>query len=155
MCGIAGIVDLRRRPIDRPLLERMCGSLRHRGPDDQGCFVNCFAALGQRRLSIIDLSGGRQPMSNEDGTVWVAFNGEIYNFQTLRSELIERGHRFATHSDTETIVHAYEEYGTECLQHFRGMFALAVWDQRQQTLFLARDRIGKKPLFYTEAAGRL
>ncbi len=154
MCGIAGIVDLKRRPVDRSLLERMCGSLRHRGPDEEGCFVNCFAALGQRRLSIIDLAGGHQPMSNEDGSVWVSFNGEIYNFQILRRELIERGHRFATNSDTEVIVHAYEEYGPECVQKFRGMFALAVWDQRQETLFLARDRVGKKPLFYTQAGGR-
>jgi asparagine synthase (glutamine-hydrolysing) len=154
MCGIAGIVDLKRRPIDRHLLERMCGSLRHRGPDEEGAFVNCFAALGQRRLSIIDLAGGQQPMSNEDGTVWVSFNGEIYNFQILRRELIERGHRFATNSDTEAIVHAYEEYGPECVQHFRGMFALAVWDQRRETLFLARDRVGKKPLFYTQAGDR-
>jgi asparagine synthase (glutamine-hydrolysing) len=154
MCGIAGIVDLKGRPVDQPLLERLCARLAHRGPDDQGVHIDRNAGLGQRRLSIIDLSCGRQPMGNEDGTVWVSFNGEIYNFPTLRAELEARGHRFATHSDTEVIVHAYEEYGTGCLSRFRGMFAFAVWDQRQRRLFLARDRVGKKPLFYTRSDGQ-
>jgi len=153
MCGIAGIVDLKQRRVDRSLLERMCNAMRHRGPDEEGYYLNCHAALGQRRLSIIDLSNGRQPMSNEDGTVWVSFNGEIYNFQELRGDLEQRGHRFATRSDTEVIVHAYEQYGAECTTHFRGMFAFAVWDEQRQTLLVARDRVGKKPLFYTQADG--
>ncbi len=155
MCGIAGIIELRRRCPERSLLKRMCDAMRHRGPDDEGYYLHRHVALGQRRLSIIDLPGGRQPMSNEDQTVWVAFNGEIYNFQELRARLQQRGHRFATRSDTEVIVHAYEEYGDECVTRFRGMFALAVWDQRRQRLLLARDRVGKKPLFYTHADGRL
>jgi asparagine synthase (glutamine-hydrolysing) len=151
MCGIAGIVDLKGRPVERPLLERLCTRLAHRGPDDEGFHFDRNVALGQRRLSIIDLSSGRQPMSNEDGTVWVTFNGEIYNFLELRGELEVHGHRFATRSDTEVIVHAFEQYGTGCLERFRGMFAFAIWDQRRRLLFLARDRVGKKPLFYAQA----
>ena len=154
MCGIAGIIDLKSRPVDRGLLQKMCDLLEHRGPDDQGFYVNGNAALGQRRLSIIDLSSGHQPMSNEDGTIWVTFNGEIYNFQQLRADLLKRGHRFATNSDTETIVHAYEEFGDDCVQHFRGMFAFGIWDQNRRRLLLARDRTGKKPLFYTVANGQ-
>src|SRR3712207_249238 len=127
----------------------MCDAIRHRGPDDDGYYLGTSVGLGQRRLSIIDLSGGRQPMSNEDGTVWITFNGEIYSFQELRDRLVRLGHRFATHSDTEVIVHAYEEYGAECVKQLRGMFAFALWDERRQVLLLARDRVGKKPLFYT------
>jgi asparagine synthase (glutamine-hydrolysing) len=148
MCGIAGILDLKGRAVERRLLERICARLAHRGPDDQGFYLDRDVALGQRRLSIIDLSSGRQPMGNEDGTVWVTFNGEIYNFLELRADLEGQGHRFATRTDTEVIVHAYEQYGTGCLERFRGMFAFAVWDSRQRSLFLARDRVGKKPLFY-------
>ena len=129
----------------------MNAAMRHRGPDDEGYYYRGPVGLGQRRLSIIDLSTGRQPLGNEDATVWVTFNGEIYNFHKLRDELEARGHWFATHSDTEAIVHAYEEYGTDCVQHFRGMFAFAVWDENRRSLFLARDRVGKKPLFYTVA----
>jgi asparagine synthase (glutamine-hydrolysing) len=154
MCGIAGVVDLRGRAVERPLLERLCAYLAHRGPDDQGLYFDCDAALGQRRLSIIDLTGGRQPMGNEDGTVWVTFNGEIYNFLGLRAELETRGHRFATCSDTEVIVHAYEQHGAGCVARFRGMFAFALWDRVRRTLLLARDRVGKKPLFYAEAGGQ-
>ncbi len=153
MCGIVGIVDLRRRPVDRAVLERMTDALQHRGPDDAGQYLDGEVGLGQRRLSIIDVAHGRQPMSNEDRTIWVSFNGEIYNFRTLREELEKRGHRFATRCDTEVILHAYEEYGIDCLAHFRGMFALAVWDAGRRRLFLARDRVGKKPLFYIEADG--
>lgn len=153
MCGIVGIVDLHQRPLDRAVLERMCGALRHRGPDDEGFVVAAPAALGQRRLSILDLAGGKQPLSNEDGTVWITFNGEIYNFKDLRDRLIGLGHRFATQSDTEVIVHAYEEYGADCVEHLRGMFAFGIWDSNRQQLFLARDRVGKKPLFYTRADG--
>ena len=154
MCGIAGILDLKGRAVEQPVLERLCACLAHRGPDDEGFHVEGNVGLGQRRLSIIDLSSGRQPMSNEDGTVWVTFNGEIYNFLELRTELEAHGHRFATRSDTEVIVHAFEQYGTGCLRRFRGMFAFAIWDQKRRLLFLARDRIGKKPLFYARADGQ-
>src|SRR4051794_16535415 len=122
MCGIAGILDVGGRPVDRPVLERMCARLAHRGPDEEGFHLRGPVGLGQRRLSIIDLSGGRQPMANVDGTVWVTFNGEIYNFRELRKRLEDRGHRFATHSDTEVIVHACEEYGARSVELFRGMF---------------------------------
>jgi asparagine synthase (glutamine-hydrolysing) len=153
MCGIAGIISLNGHEIDPALLDRLCAQLVHRGPDAQGIHVNGRAGLGQRRLSIIDLAGGRQPMSNEDGSVWVTFNGEIYNFLELRPGLEALGHRFATHSDTEVIVHAYEQYGRDCVRHFRGMFAFALWDERRQSLFLARDRVGKKPLYYAQTPG--
>jgi asparagine synthase (glutamine-hydrolysing) len=155
MCGIAGIVDLHLASVDRPTLEAMCASQAHRGPDDQGLYLQPGVGLGQRRLAIIDLAGGKQPLANEDGSVWVTFNGEIYNFQQLKVQLESLGHRFATHSDTEVIVHAYEQYGTRCLQHFRGMFAFAVWDARRREIFLARDRLGKKPLLYALAGGQL
>jgi asparagine synthase (glutamine-hydrolysing) len=154
MCGIAGALDLGGGAVPADLLRRMCGALRHRGPDEEGYFHDGPVALGQMRLSIIDLSSGKQPMANEDGTVWVTFNGEIYNFHELRHRLEGLGHRFATHSDTEVIVHAYEQYGTACLDHFRGMFAFAVWDGPRRTLFLARDRAGKKPLFHARVANQ-
>lgn len=154
MCGIAGIVDLQGQPADRSILERMCGRLVHRGPDEQGLHLCGPVGLGQRRLSIIDLSSGHQPMANEDGSVQVIFNGEIYNYHELRTRLQERGHRFGTASDTEVIVHGYEEYGEACVHQFRGMFAFALWDERKQQLFLARDRVGKKPLFYSQAKGQ-
>lgn len=154
MCGIAGILDTRERPADAAVLKRMCDQLAHRGPDAEGFHVRGPVGLGHRRLSIIDLAGGAQPLANEDGTVWVTFNGEVYNFGDLRGPLEARGHRFATHSDTEVVVHAYEEYGPRCVEHFRGMFAFAVWDGPNRRLFLARDRLGKKPLFYTVADGQ-
>ncbi len=154
MCGIAGIIDLKRRAVDRSRLERMCNALHHRGPDEAGYYIRQNVGLGHRRLSIIDLSTGRQPLSNEDGTVWITFNGEIYNFQALRAELTGQGHRFSTQSDTEAIVHAYEEYGADCLQRLRGMFAFAIWDEKRRSLLLARDRVGKKPCYYTEMDGR-
>ncbi|HEX5270131.1 MAG TPA: asparagine synthetase B, partial [Gemmataceae bacterium] len=154
MCGIAGLVDVRGRPTDRGVLERMCARLAHRGPDEEGFHVQGRVALGQRRLSIIDLSSGHQPMANEDGSVWVTFNGEIYNFHEVRRRLEGRGHRFATASDTEVIVHGYEQWGERCVEKFRGMFAFAVWDERRGQLLLARDRIGKKPLFYARADGQ-
>ena len=154
MCGIAGLVDLRGRTVDPALARRLCAPLAHRGPDDEGYHAEGPVALGQRRLAILDLPGGRQPMSNEDGTVWITFNGEIYNFAELRRGLEERGHRFATRSDTEVIVHAYEQHGVDCLNELRGMFAFALWDRRSRTLVLARDRVGKKPLFYAEADGQ-
>jgi asparagine synthase (glutamine-hydrolysing) len=147
MCGIAGYVSS-TIAADRQVVQRMCDQIRHRGPDDEGFYVNRKCALGMRRLSIIDLAGGHQPMSNEDRSIWVVFNGEIYNFQELRRDLIAKGHSFATHSDTETLVHLYEEEGIAGISKLRGMFAYAIWDARERKLLLARDRFGKKPLYY-------
>lgn len=149
MCGIAGIVssDATER-IEEALVHRMCEAIVHRGPDDEGIFASQNIGLGMRRLSIIDLAGGHQPVFNEDRSVWVVFNGEIYNFPELRPELEARGHRFYTNTDTEVIVHLYEEMGAECVQKLRGMFAFALWDQRRRRLLIARDRLGKKPLHY-------
>jgi asparagine synthase (glutamine-hydrolysing) len=148
MCGICGYINLNGHPAGREIVERMNRVLVHRGPDDAGVLIDDLIALAMRRLAVIDLAGGRQPMSNEDGSVWVICNGEIYNFQTLRAEMEQRGHQLASYSDTEVIIHLYEEYGQEFPRHLRGMFALAIWDSRQQRLLLARDRVGKKPLFY-------
>ena len=147
MCGIAGFY-LRQGTAELPVVRAMCDQIRHRGPDDEGFHVAAGCAIGMRRLSIIDLSTGHQPMSNEDGSVWLVFNGEIYNYQELRRDLLARGHRFATNSDTETLVHLYEEEGTDGLARLRGMFAYAIWDSPRRRLFLARDRFGKKPLYY-------
>ena len=133
----------------------MCDTIVHRGPDDEGIYTRGRAGLGMRRLSIIDLAGGRQPIHNEDASVWVVFNGEIYNFPELRKDLESRGHQFYTHSDTETIVHLYEEMGADCVQQLRGMFAIAIYDERKDTLLLARDRLGKKPLYYAMKDGQL
>jgi asparagine synthase (glutamine-hydrolysing) len=156
MCGIAGIVsrDSSDR-IEAATIRQMCDSIVYRGPDDEGIFVQGNTGLGMRRLSIIDLAGGHQPVFNEDRTVWVVYNGEIYNFPELRRDLEGRGHRFSTHTDTEVIVHLYEEMGAECVQKLRGMFAFALWDERRSRLLLARDRLGKKPLHYALANGRL
>ncbi|MCF6353711.1 MAG: amidotransferase 1, exosortase A system-associated [Candidatus Polarisedimenticolaceae bacterium] len=149
MCGITGIVDtLGKREIDRDLLHRMNESQYHRGPDEGGIHIEPGVGLAHRRLSIIDLSSGQQPLFNEDGSVVIVYNGEIYNFQQLSEELKAAGHRFKTHCDTEVIVHAWEEWGEACVEHFRGMFAFAIWDRRQEMLFMARDRLGIKPLFY-------
>ena len=149
MCGICGkFVFDREASVSPSLMRNMADSMRHRGPDDDGIYTSGPIGLGFRRLSIIDLSGGHQPLSNETGTIWVAFNGEIYNHAALRDELLAKGHVFRTRSDTEVIVHAYEEYGVECVNRFRGMFAFAIWDGTQQALFLARDRVGIKPLYY-------
>src|SRR6266496_1963048 len=156
MCGIAGIVYRdRERPVAESLVRQMCSALQHRGPDDQGLYVCGGVGLGMRRLSIIDLSGGRQPIYNEDGSVCIVFNGEIYNFPELRKELESRGHRFYTHTDTEAIVHLYEEMGADCVQKLHGMFAIALYDKNRKTLLLARDRMGKKPLYYALHDGRL
>jgi len=153
MCGIAGIMDSTgRRPIDADLLRRMTDRIAHRGPDGSGFHLAPGIGLGHRRLAIIDVAGGQQPLFNEDDTVAITFNGEIYNFQELMTELTSKGHRFRTHSDTEVIVHAWEEWGEACLQRLRGMFAFALWDARAGTLLLARDRFGEKPLFYCERA---
>jgi asparagine synthase (glutamine-hydrolysing) len=147
VCGIAGFY-LREQSADVSLVRAMCDEIRHRGPDDEGFHVEGGCALGMRRLSIIDLSTGHQPISNEDGSVWVVFNGEIYNYQLLRRELIGRGHRLTTQSDTETLVHLYEDEGVRSPARLRGMFAYAIWDARSRSLFIARDRFGKKPLYY-------
>ena len=149
MCGICGKMNFEQNNSIYPaLIQSMLNTIRHRGPDDEGLYVKSSTGLGHRRLSIIDLSRGHQPLSNEDGTVWIVFNGEIYNYQELRSFLISKGHVFKTQSDTETIVHLYEEFGPECVQKLRGMFAFAIWDENNRTLFLARDRVGIKPLYY-------
>jgi len=156
MCGIAGFVDVSEPDAfgnaegARLRLRQMCDVIRHRGPDDEGMFVADGAALGMRRLSIIDIGGGHQPISNEDGSIWVVFNGEIYNYRALRAELIGKGHAFSTDTDTETIVHAYEQWGDDAFSHLRGMFGIALWDRRTRTLVLARDRVGIKPLHYVE-----
>ncbi len=151
MCGIVGIFDRRAgREIDRALLARMNDSQTHRGPDEQGLFVARGIGLGHRRLSIIDLASGQQPLFNEDRSVVVVYNGEIYNFAELTRELAAAGHRFRTHCDTEVIVHAWEQWGEACVERFRGMFAFALWDANSETLFLARDRLGIKPLYWAE-----
>jgi asparagine synthase (glutamine-hydrolysing) len=164
MCGICGIVDLGGTPIDRDLVRRMADVIAHRGPDGEGFYFNrgagaprstAEAALAARRLAIIDVDAGSQPIGNEDGSVWVAYNGEIYNHAELRVELEARGHSFRTRCDTEVVVHAYEEWGDDCVQRFNGMFAFAVWDGRRQRLLLARDRLGVKPLVYFHRGERL
>jgi asparagine synthase (glutamine-hydrolysing) len=153
MCGIAGVVEFNRHAeVDPQVLRRMCAAMAHRGPDDEGIHIEGGVGIAMRRLSIIDVAAGHQPLSNEDGTIWIVFNGEIYNHAALREQLQSRGHRYRTHCDTETIVHLYEEYGRECVQHLRGMFAFAIWDSRKKRLFVARDRLGIKPLYYRATA---
>jgi asparagine synthase (glutamine-hydrolysing) len=154
MCGIAGIVHTdRTQPVSEAALRAMCDALHHRGPDDAGIHVDGAAGIGMARLSIIDVAGGHQPIFNEDRSCVIVQNGEIYNHLEVRKELERLGHRYRTHSDTETILHAYEEYGTGCVKHLRGMFAIAIWDAPRRRLFLARDRMGKKPLYYSIAGG--
>ena len=156
MCGIAGIVTREGlHPDERARLPRMQAALTHRGPDEEGSHVDEWAALGHRRLSIIDLAAGQQPLCNEDASIWTVYNGEIYNHQDLRAVLEAAGHRYRTRCDTETIVHAYEQWGDDCVNHFRGMFAFAIWDARRRRLLLARDRLGVKPVYWTLSAGRL
>jgi asparagine synthase (glutamine-hydrolysing) len=168
MCGIVGTANLGGAPVDQAVLRRMCDAIVHRGPDDEGYYASdaesgfgsrleeaARAGLGMRRLSIIDLATGKQPIHNEDKTIWVVLNGEIYNYRELRAELESRGHSFYTNSDTEAIVHAYEEYGNDLPKHLRGMFAFALWDVPRQQLLLARDRVGKKPLLYSKIGKKL
>src|SRR5437660_7953151 len=155
MCGIVGIVENNNRLVDQALLTRMCQAIEHRGPDDDGFYFNEGVGLGMRRLSIIDVKGGQQPIHNQDRTAWIVFNGEIYNYRELREKLEKLGHTFYTNSDTEAIVHAYDQYGADCPRHLRGMFAFAIWDTRNRSLFLARDRVGKKPLLYAQVDGQL
>jgi asparagine synthase (glutamine-hydrolysing) len=155
MCGICGTFDQSGAAADRDLLGRMIRVLTHRGPDGMGEYVDGEVALGHLRLSIIDVEGGAQPIDNEDGSLQVVFNGEIYNFVELRRELETHGHRFKTRSDTEVIVHAYEQWGGDCVRHFNGMFAFAIWDSRRRELFIARDHLGIKPLYYAHVGRRV
>ena len=156
MCGIAGIVNLdSAAPIEERRLRQMVAMIRHRGPDQFGIYLDDRVGLGSARLSIVDLGTGQQPIANEDGTLWIVFNGEIFNHLELRPELEARGHRFSTHTDTEVVLHLYEDEGPRCLQRLNGQFAIAIWDVRRRTLFLARDRLGVRPLFYTTVDGAL
>jgi asparagine synthase (glutamine-hydrolysing) len=156
MCGIAGILEFRHDArASAAALREMCRLITHRGPDDQGFYTDGAVGIGMRRLSIVDVAGGHQPISNEDGTLWIVFNGEIYNHLALREQLIARGHHYSTHSDTETVIHLFEEYGADCVQHLRGMFAFAIWNRNTKTLFIARDRLGIKPLYYKLTPERL
>jgi asparagine synthase (glutamine-hydrolysing) len=153
MCGICGKLNFNReKPVSRRLLKRMADTISHRGPDDEGYYLSGQVGLGFRRLSIIDLATGHQPLSNEDGTIWIVFNGEIYNFEQLRGDLLARGHVFRTRTDTEVIVHLYEEFGPACVERLRGMFGFAIWDEQRRSLMLARDRIGIKPIYYAIGA---
>jgi asparagine synthase (glutamine-hydrolysing) len=156
MCGIAGILEFGHDArASAGALREMCRLITHRGPDDEGFYTDGPVGIGMRRLSIVDVAGGHQPISNEDGTLWIVFNGEIYNHLELRQQLIARGHRYNTHSDTETIVHLFEEFGPDCVQHLRGMFAFAIWNRNTKALFIARDRLGIKPLYYKLTSDRL
>ena len=149
MCGITGFINANGASADRSILERMNAAIIHRGPDEDGFYIKDNVGLAMRRLAIIDLAGGQQPIYNEDRTKSIVYNGEIYNFQELRDDLERRGHKFYTHSDTETIIHLYDEFGEKCLDRLRGMFAFAIWDETEKSLFIARDRVGKKPLLYS------
>ncbi len=156
MCGIVGVLNLNDQPpVDLGVLRGMLSMIRHRGPDGFGVFRDAHVGMGNARLSIIDLSSGDQPIGNEDGTLWIVYNGEVFNYVELRPELERRGHRFTTQTDTEVVLHLYEEYGPDCLRFLNGQFAIAIWDQKRRSLFLARDRAGIRPVFYTYHAGRL
>ena len=156
MCGICGQFNFARdEPVEPEIVRRMTDSIAHRGPDDEGYFFSGPLGLGFRRLSIIDLAGGHQPMSDAEETVWVIFNGEIYNFKELRAELEQRGHRFRTQSDTEVIIHGYKEWGTEVFNHLNGMFGVAIWDLQRKRLVVARDAMGIKLIYYRIADGKL
>src|SRR5579884_1083521 len=155
MCGIAGIISQDSTALRTLALERMTETLSHRGPDEHGLHIEGSAALGHARLSIIDLAGGHQPMQLHDGRLWITFNGEIFNYIELRQELEQKGHKFVTRSDTEVILHLYQEYGTDFVQRMNGQWALAIWDDARQQLFLSRDRMGIRPLYYTTVGGAL
>jgi asparagine synthase (glutamine-hydrolysing) len=155
VCGIAGILRWDGAPVTEQEIRSMCGAIVHRGPDEEGVYLGDGIAIGMRRLSIIDLEGGTQPISNEDKTVWIVFNGEIYNYRALRRDLERGGHTFRTDSDTETIVHLYEEMGPRCVERLRGMFGFAIWDERTRRILIARDRLGIKPLYYAQRNGEL
>src|SRR5215471_6250878 len=150
---IAGTVGLSRdAQANATILRRMCAVMSHRGPDDDGIYTEGRVGIGMRRLSIVDLATGHQPLANEDDSLWIVFNGEIYNHAALRESLISAGHAYRTRSDTETILHLYEQYGKDSVKHLRGMFAFALWDRKRKSLFIARDRLGIKPLYYTKTA---
>src|SRR5207302_5101555 len=154
MCGIAGMCNRSgREAVKEHDLRQMLALLRHRGPDEFGILLDREASLANARLSIIDLEGGSQPIANEDESLWIVFNGEIFNYLELRAELEPRGHRFRTSTDTEVILHLFEEYGPACLSRMNGQFAIAIWDTNRRRLFLARDRLGVRPLFYTQVGG--
>jgi asparagine synthase (glutamine-hydrolysing) len=156
MCGIAGVVDLfGSREFPSLQLKAMTDSIAHRGPDDEHAHFEPGLAMGVRRLAIVDLTGGRQPIGNEDGTIWVAYNGELFNYAEILPNLLARGHRLATRCDTEAWVHLYEDYGERLFEHVNGQFALALWDRGERTLILARDRMGVCPLYYAESNGLL
>jgi asparagine synthase (glutamine-hydrolysing) len=155
MCGICGILHSDHAPVERSTLEKMNAAIEHRGPDGDGFYFAPGVGLGMRRLAIIDLNTGDQPISNEDETVWIVFNGEIFNFPELRKKLQRQGHRFRTKTDTECIVHLYEEFGDNCVQYLRGQFAFALWDKKKQRLFVARDRLGQKPFYYSQIGNDL
>jgi asparagine synthase (glutamine-hydrolysing) len=156
MCGIVGVVNLLERPpVETEVLSQMLGTIRHRGPDEFGVYRDAQAGLGNARLAILDLVSGQQPIGNEDGTLWIVFNGEIFNHVELRPALEARGHRFSTNTDTEVILHLYEDLGPGCLDQLNGQFAVAIWNAQDRSLFLARDRVGIRPLFYTLSGGRL
>src|SRR5690348_3835153 len=156
MCGIFGIYSRTGECVNDPCsLSMMAQAIRHRGPDESGFYQDAGVSLGMCRLSIIDLAGGQQPIWNEDRSCCIIFNGELYNYLDLRPELASLGHHFRTHSDTEVVLHAYEEWGPQCLKRFNGMFAIAIWNTQEKTLFLARDRIGEKPLYYYQDDHRL
>ncbi|MBM3212277.1 asparagine synthetase B, partial [Candidatus Poribacteria bacterium] len=149
MCGIAGIYYLNNKAVSQVIIKNMCDTMRYRGPDDEGYFFDNNLALGHRRLSIIDLSSaGHQPMSDDNKSIWIVYNGEVYNFVELRNELINKGYSFKTGTDTEVIIKAYQEWGDDCLNKLDGMFAFAIWDQKKKRLFCARDRFGIKPFYY-------
>src|SRR5258706_12629738 len=148
MCGIAGIVSFTGETVDEARLKRMRDVLQHRGPDGAGLWTEGPVGLGHRRLAIVDVEGGHQPMQSADGNAWIVFNGEIYNHLALRRRLEAQGHRYRARSDTETILHLYQEHGEGCVEHLQGMFAFAIWDRRRRSLLLARDRLGIKPLYY-------
>src|ERR1700682_4066003 len=152
MCGICGKLNLgvSAPPISAESLRRMLHPINHRGPDAEAIYMSGSVGLGHRRLKIIDLAAGKQPMCNEDGTVWITYNGEVYNYKELTAFLVGRGHRFKSSCDTEVIIHLYEEFGQDCVKHLRGMFSFAIWDENTKTLFLARDRVGIKPLYYVK-----
>src|ERR1044072_468866 len=152
MCGIVGMVNLDGRVAEAELLARMNEAIIHRGPDEDGIYLKGHVGLAMLRLAIIDLKSGQQPIANEEGTAWIVYNGEVYNYREVKKELEARGHRFHTDCDTEVVLHAYLEYGADCPKHLRGMFAFAVWDERKRELFIARDRVGKKPLLYAKTA---
>src|SRR5207249_366761 len=155
MCGIAGQFNFQRRePVERETIVRMTRSIAHRGPDDEGFFISGPVGLGSRRLSIIDLAGGHQPMSDAEASVWITFNGEIYNYKELRAELQSKGHQFRTNSDTEVIIHGYKEWGTDVFNHLNGMFGVAIWDLQRKRLVVARDAMGIKLVYYRIAGGR-